>query len=147
MPTNTSRPSIQIICLFFFCLFLAGNTKFQRIWRKGMPYNAIWIINLLNEDEFDIQNNLYQEWSVDNTMQDMRALYHTRAEFRNGLIIHWIYISKIITSLLLRRIPVFEYFAYSSALLGYEIIFSGRSGILGTVYLDTSSCVTSACTL
>ena len=32
--------------------------------------------------------------SVDNTMQDMRALYHTRAEFRNGLIIHWIYISK-----------------------------------------------------
>lgn len=131
----------QLFLLFFSC-FLQTLPNF-----RGSGENVIWVINLLNEDEFDIQNNLYQGWSVDNTMQDMRALYHTRAEFRNGLIIHWIYISKIITSLLLCRIPVFEYFAYSLALLGYEIIFSGRSGILGTVYLDTSSCVTSACTL
>ena len=131
----------QLFLLFFSC-FLQTLPNF-----KGSGENVIWIINLLNEDEFDIQNNLYQGWSVDNTMQDMHALYHTREDFRNGLIVHWICISKIITSLLLCRIPVFEYFAYSLALLGYEIIFSGRSGILGTVYLDTSSCVTSACTL
>ena len=58
MPTNTSRASIQIISLIFF-LFLAGNTQLQRILGKWMPYNTIWIINLLNEDEFDIQNYLY----------------------------------------------------------------------------------------
>ena len=69
MPTNTSRPSIQIISLIFF-LFLAGNTPFQRIWGKWIPYNAIWIINLLNENDFDIQNYLYQGDSEDNIAQD-----------------------------------------------------------------------------
>ena len=45
-----------------------------------MPHNVIWIINLLNEDEFDIQNYLFQGGSVDNTVQDLRALYYTMAE-------------------------------------------------------------------
>lgn len=38
-----------------------------------MPYNAILIINFLNEDEFVFQNYLNQGGSVDNTVQDLRA--------------------------------------------------------------------------
>lgn len=38
----------------------------------------------LNEDDFDIQNYLDEgrPRSVDNTVQDLPALYHTIAEFR-----------------------------------------------------------------
>ena len=60
----------------------------------------------LNEDEFDIQNYLDRGGLVDNTVQDLRALYNATAEFRN-----W--------SLPLCRIPIFQYFAYSLAVLGY----------------------------
>ena len=56
----------QIIALMFF-LFLPGNTQFQRIWRKWMPYNVVWTINVLNEDEFDVQNYLYQGGVMDNS--------------------------------------------------------------------------------
>lgn len=47
----------------------------------------------LNEDDFDIQNYLDEgrPRSVDNTVQDLPALYHTIAEFRIWLIIHSIY--------------------------------------------------------
>lgn len=37
----------------------------------------------LNEDEFDIQNYLDRGGLVDNTVQDLRALYNATAEFRN----------------------------------------------------------------
>ena len=70
---QTPQDLLSKLFVYFFFLFLAGNTKFQRIWRKGMPYNAIWIINLLNEDEFVFQNYLNQGGSVDNTVQDLRA--------------------------------------------------------------------------
>lgn len=54
------------------------------------------------------------------------------------------------TSLPLCRISVFEYFAYFLAVLGYEIIFSGRhssklwSVFFGERNLDNSFCITSA---
>lgn len=37
----------------------------------------------LNEDEFDIQNYFDRGGLVDNTVQDLRALYNATAEFRN----------------------------------------------------------------
>ena len=103
-----------------------------------MPYNAIWIINLLNEDEFDIQNYLYPGDSMDNTVQDLRALYHTIVE----LFIQ--FISKIITSLSLCRILSLRIFCLFLALLRYKIIFFWPKWYFGHRNLDTPSWVTSA---
>ena len=78
----------------------------------------------LNEDEFDFQNYLDRGGLMDNIVQDLRALYNTTAEFRN-----W--------SLPLCRIPIFQYFAYSLAVLGYFFFLADTLQNLEVVFWAT----------
>lgn len=101
----------------------------------------------MNKDVFDIQNYLDQGRSV--YCARSACLYHTKPNLEiDQLFIQ--FISEIITSLPLCRISLFEYFTYFFAVLGYEIIFSGRhssklwSVFFGERNLDNSSCITSA---